>query len=212
MTPFPQRFFVTGTDTDVGKTLISTLLMLALNCRYLKPVQSGTEDGTDTLRVQQLSGLDTERFLPECYVTRTPCSPHLSARIDGIDIDLDYICRQVAALDGPLLIEGAGGIFVPLNNQEFVLDLMRRLGYPVVLVARSGLGTINHTLLSIQALDQAGIDLYGVIMNGPPHQENRRAIEHFGRTQVLAEIPELPDLSRPILQACAREHFQGAPA
>ena len=209
MTAFPERFFVTGTDTDVGKTLVSTLLMLALKCRYLKPVQSGTEGGTDTLRVKQLSGLDDERFLPECFVTRTPASPHLSARLDGINIDIDDICRQVATTDGPLLIEGAGGIYVPLNEQELVLDLMQRLALPVVLVVRSGLGTINHTLLSIEALRHAGIELHGVVMNGPINRENRRAIENFGQTQVVAQIPTLPDLSLPTLQAGAEKYFHG---
>ena len=101
MSAFPERFFVTGTDTDVGKTLVSTLLMLALKCRYLKPIQSGNEDGTDTLCVKQLSGLSDERFLPEHYVTRTPASPHLSARIDGISINVDDICHQAARYSWP---------------------------------------------------------------------------------------------------------------
>ncbi len=212
MSLFPERFFVTGTDTDVGKTLVSTLLMLALPCRYLKPVQSGTEDGTDTLRVKQFSGLGDERFLPECYVTRTPASPHLSARLDGITIDPEYICQQVTAIEGPLLIEGAGGIYVPLNDQDMILHLMQDLGLPVVLVARSGLGTINHTLLSIGAIRQSGLALHGVIMNGPLNPENRRAIETFGNTKVIAEIPMLPDLSLPTLRSYAATLFQGEPS
>ncbi len=209
MTTFPDRFFVTGTDTDVGKTVVCTLLMLALPCRYLKPVQSGTEDGTDTLRVQQLSGLGGERFVPECYVTRTSASPHLSARLDGITIDPRRISQKIAAIDGPLLVEGAGGIYVPLNEQDMILDLMQLLALPVILVARSGLGTINHTLLSIQALRQAGINLYGVIMNGPLNPENRRAIETFGSTRVITEIPSLCDLSLPTLRSCAATLFTG---
>ncbi len=210
MSPFPERFFVTGTDTDVGKTLVSTLLMLALQCRYLKPIQSGDEDGTDTLRVKQLSGLSAERFLPEHYVTRTPASPHLSARIDGISINVDDICYQICEIPGPLLIEGAGGLYVPLNDKDFVLDLMQRLALPVVLVARSGLGTINHTLLSIQALRQANLEIHGVIMNGPLNPENRHAIEAFGQTRVVAEVPQLADLSLPSLQCCADQLFSGA--
>jgi len=208
-TSLPKRFFVTGTDTDAGKTLVSTLLMLALDCRYYKPVQSGNEGETDTQVVKRLSGLSAERFCQETYVTRTPCSPHLSARIDGISISIDTIRRQVDNLPGPLLIEGAGGIYVPLNEREFVLDLMRALAYPVVLVTRSGLGTINHTLLSIQTLRQAGLKLHGVIMNGPLNPENRKAIETFGATTVLAEVPVLADLSPAALSACAARLVNG---
>lgn len=208
MIAFPERFVVTGTDTDVGKTLVSALLMLALDCRYFKPVQSGTEGETDRACVQRLSKLPGERFIPECYVTLTPCSPHLSARIDGIHIDIEEIIKQVEQIQGPLLIEGAGGLFVPLNQGEFILDLIRKLGYQVILVARSGLGTINHTLLSIQALRRAGVELFGVIMNGPKNQENRQAIETFGETAVLAEVPQLENLSSSALLHCAQQLFR----
>jgi len=206
----PDRFFITGTDTGVGKTLISSLLMLGLQSCYYKPVQSGTEEDTDTTLVQRLSGLDNSHFLPETYRTRTPCSPHLSARIDEINIDLGVIVDKVKSLKGHLIVEGAGGIFVPLNDKEFILDLMQTLNLPVLLVARSGLGTINHTLLSIKALRHAGLDLLGVVLNGAPNLENRKAIESFGNVRVLAEIPTFYDFSRNALWESFQAYFGGA--
>ena len=204
---FPERIFVTGTDTGIGKTLVSSLLLRTLGYRYLKPIQSGIEEETDTALVQRLSGLGAEHFWAESYCTRTPCSPHLSARIDGIEISLEQILADIEQISGPLIVEGAGGLLVPLNNQEFMLDLIRALNYPVILVARSELGTINHTLLSLQALRHAGLEIWGVVMNGPPAPENAEAIEFFGATRILAQIPLLPDLTPASLQQCALEHF-----
>ncbi len=207
---FPDRFFVTGTDTDIGKTLISAILMQGLQTCYHKPVQSGTEDETDTALVRRLTNLNDSHFLPEAYCTKAPCSPHLSARIDGININIDTIIQQIEAHRGQLIVEGAGGLFVPLNDKEFMLDLMQRLDYPIVLVASSSLGTINHTLLSIQALQSAGLNLLGVVMSGCLNLENRKAIESFGKVQVLAEIPQLTDFSSQTLQNCFDAHFNGA--
>ncbi len=203
----PERFFVTGTDTDIGKTLISAILLQGLKTCYYKPVQSGCEEETDTALVKRLTGLTDHYFLAETYCTQTPCSPHLSARIDGINIDTTTIIERIAAHQGPLLIEGAGGLYVPLNDKEFVLDLMQKLGYPVVLVAKSGLGTINHTLLSVKAIKQAGLTMLGVVMSGEPNPKNRKAIETFGKVPVLAEIPLLTDFSRSALQSCFVTHF-----
>ena len=206
---FPQRLFVTGTDTDVGKTLISTLLMLRGPYRYWKPVQSGSQEETDTAQVKRLSALPEERFAPPCYMTGTPCSPHLSARIEGIEIEIDAIRRQMATLTGSLLVEGAGGLYVPLNRKATMLDLIRILELPVLLVARSSLGTINHTLLSVAALRQAGIQICGVVMSGPFNPENRKAIEQFGQIPVLAEVPWLDDMSSAALSRCSRTCLPG---
>jgi dethiobiotin synthetase len=193
---FPPVFFVTGTDTDVGKTIVSALLTIALDGYYWKPIQSGRDDGglTDRNRVGQLTGLEPERLLPERYCLGQPLSPHLAARLDGVEIELTDFALPVG-LDRPLIVEGAGGLLVPINDRHLMIDLIGHLGLPVVLVARSGLGTINHTLLSIGALRRSGIPILGVILNGPLNPENRRAIEFYGQVSVIAEVEPIEDLS-----------------
>ncbi|GAB6176285.1 hypothetical protein JCM16814_11760 [Desulfobaculum senezii] len=205
MSTLPQRLFVTGTDTDAGKTVISALLTLALDAHYWKPIQSGVNEDSDTRDVRALTGLPQERFLPEAYRLTEPLSPHEAATIDGVRIDLDAITLPALPQDAPLVVEGAGGLMVPLNTEALMLDLITRLGLPVVVVARSGLGTINHTLLTLAALRAAGAEVAGVIMNGPPHPANADAIAHFGRVPVLAQVPMLDDLSpQGLKNACAR--------
>ncbi|WP_462327043.1 dethiobiotin synthase [Desulfobaculum sp.] len=205
MSTLPQRLFVTGTDTDAGKTVISALLTLALDAHYWKPIQSGVNEDSDTRDVRALTGLPQERFLPEAYRLTEPLSPHEAAAIDGVRIDLDAITTPALPQDAPLVVEGAGGLMVPLNTEALMLDLITRLGLPVVVVARSGLGTINHTLLTLAALRAAGAEVAGVIMNGPPHPANADAIAHFGRVPVLAQVPMLDDLSpQGLKNACAR--------
>lgn len=205
MSELPKRLFVTGTDTDAGKTVISALLTLALDAHYWKPIQSGVNEDSDTRDVQSLTGLPQERFLPEAYRLTEPLSPHEAAAIDGVRIDLNAITLPALPQDAPLVVEGAGGLMVPLNDKALMLDLITRLGLPVVVVARSGLGTINHTLLTLAALRAAGAEVAGVIMNGPPHPANADAIAHFGRVPVLAQVPMLGDLSpQGLKNACAR--------
>lgn len=205
MSELPKRLFVTGTDTDAGKTVISALLTLALDAHYWKPIQSGVNTDSDTRDVQSLTGLPQERFLPEAYRLTEPLSPHEAAAIDGVRIDLNAITPPALPQDAPLVVEGAGGLMVPLNDKALMLDLITRLGLPVVVVARSGLGTINHTLLTLAALRAAGAEVAGVIMNGPPHPANADAIAHFGRVPVLAQVPMLGDLSpQGLKNACAR--------
>ncbi|MFK4764657.1 dethiobiotin synthase [Desulfobaculum sp. SPO524] len=205
MSELPKRLFVTGTDTDAGKTVISALLTLALDAHYWKPIQSGVNTDSDTRDVRALTGLPQERFLPEAYRLTEPLSPHEAAAIDGVRIDLNAITPPALPQDAPLVVEGAGGLMVPLNDKALMLDLITRLGLPVVVVARSGLGTINHTLLTLAALRAAGAEVAGVIMNGPPHPANADAIAHFGRVPVLAQVPMLGDLSpQGLKNACAR--------
>jgi len=144
------RIVVTGTDTDVGKTVFAAGLAGALGASYWKPVQAGLEGGTDTTRVAALSGLPSANLLPEAYRLRTPCSPHRAAELDAIEIDTDRLA--LPDVEGPLVIEGAGGALVPVTRHMLFADLFAHWGLPVVLVARTGLGTINHSLLSIEAL------------------------------------------------------------
>jgi dethiobiotin synthetase len=195
----PERFFITGTDTNVGKTVVSALLCAALDAIYWKPIQTGTIDDWDRITVMKLAQLPKERTIPEAYAFAPPVSPHLAARQAGVRIDLRKIQMPRISAQENLVAEGAGGALVPLNNKELMTDLMRRLKLPVVLVARTALGTINHTLLSLAALRSARLKVHGVIMVGKPNLENRKAIEHYGNVQVLGVVPPLKKLNRAAL-------------
>jgi dethiobiotin synthetase len=187
---FPDRFFVTGTDTNVGKTVISAMLTLGLDAAYWKPIQSGLEPITDTDYVQQVTGLDASHFLPERFRLTQPLSPHASAEIDGIQISLTDF--QLPVTSHPhLIVEGAGGLMVPLNQCDLVIDLIKYLDLPVCLVSRTTLGTINHTLLSLAQLRQAQIPILGVILNGVPNDINQAAIAHFGQVPILGTVSPL---------------------
>jgi len=180
---------VTGTDTGIGKTVVSACLVRAWHASYWKPVQSGTADGDhDTATVVRLAALAPDRHAPPAYALRAPLSPHAAAALEGIAIDLDRLAA-LPALPAPLVVEGAGGVLVPLTDRHLMIDLMARLALPVVLVARSALGTINHTLLSLMALRSRGIAIAGVVLNGPPNPGNRAAIESHGAIRIIAELP-----------------------
>lgn len=192
---FPPSLFVTGTDTSVGKTVVSAILMAGLRAEYWKPVQSGADEGTDTAWIKAKTGLADIFFHPEAYVLPAFLSPHAAAAREGIRIDLSMIRKPESRGAEHLIIEGAGGILVPLNESETMADLIVRIGAPVLLVARSTLGTINHTLLSIEKLRSIGARVLGVVMNGPKDAENRVAIETFGNVPVLAEIEPMPEFT-----------------
>jgi dethiobiotin synthetase len=188
-----QGFFVTGTDTDVGKTVVAAWLVARLGACYWKPVQAGAEPETDSQIVRRLSGASPDRILPEAYVLAEPIAPHEAARRAGIAIDMAKL--DPPPCDGPLVVEGAGGLMVPLDDQSFVIDLARELELPLILVARSTLGTINHTLLSLEAIRRRGLPLAGVVVNGPETPHNRAAIERYGKVEVIAEIPWLEQVT-----------------
>ncbi|MEM8605050.1 MAG: dethiobiotin synthase [Cyanobacteria bacterium P01_H01_bin.121] len=197
MIALPSQFFVTGTDTSVGKTVVSALLTLGLQGAYWKPIQSGLDPIGDTDYVRKVTGLPDDHFFPERFKLTQPLSPHAAAAIDGVSISLDDF--ELPATAKPyLIVEGAGGILVPINNQYYILDLIQHLKLPVVLVARSTLGTINHTLLSLKCLRQARIPVVGVILNGPKNPGNAAAIETYGKVSILAEI-ELMETVEPAM-------------
>lgn len=187
--------FITGTDTDIGKTVVAAWLMRHWNWNYWKPVQSGTIDATDPDTMASLTGFDEARILPATYTLSKPLSPHASAAIDGVKIELERF--HPPASDRPLVVEGAGGVLVPLNDKDMVIDLMARLALPTIVVARSGLGTINHTCLTLEALRRHYIRIAGVIMVGEANPGNKQAIEHYGQTKVIAEIPVLDKVDAP---------------
>jgi dethiobiotin synthase len=192
-------FFVTGTDTGFGKTVLSALLVAALDGVYWKPVQTGALEGTDRESVRVWAGVPDSRLLPESYRFDPPVSPHLAAREAGVHIAINSIKFPPAPVDRPWIVEGAGGVMVPLNEREFMVDLMRHLGLPVIVAARTALGTINHTLLTLAALRSADLDIRGVALIGPENIENRRAIEHYGNIRVIGHIPVLESIHPAVL-------------
>jgi dethiobiotin synthetase len=198
-----QGFFVTGTDTDVGKTVAAAWLVAKLGACYWKPVQAGNHPEADSAIVRRLSGVAEDRILPEAYVLPEPIAPHEAARRAGTEIDLAKLVP--AACDRPLVVEGAGGLLVPLDDKTYVIDLAAELHLPIVLVARSTLGTINHTLLSLEAIRRRGLPLAGVVVNGPETPHNRAAIERYGKAEIIAEIPWLDQLTPAALMAIEPE-------
>lgn len=203
----PSRFFITGTDTGVGKTTVSALLCAALDAIYWKPIQTGTREGTDRATVMRLAQLPRRRTLPEIYRFSPPVSPHLAAQRAGVCIALRKIRLPQIPPRESLIVEGAGGALVPINSTQLTTDLMSHLALPVLLVSRATLGTINHTLLSIAALRAAHLDLRGVILSGKPNRDNRRAIEHYGKIEVLGTVPPLRKMNRAIFIEIFRRHF-----
>jgi len=197
--------FVTGTDTGVGKTLLSALLGAAVNRKYWKPIQTGASEGTDRQAVMKWAGVSADRTFPEAVVFDPPVSPHLAAEQQGSRIDLMAIRRP--AEPDPIVIEGAGGVYVPINDDVFMLDLMGHLNAPVVVAARTALGTINHTLLTISAIRSAGLELRGVVMVGKENADNRRAVEHYGEVPVIGFIPWLDSIERAGLCRVFEQHF-----
>lgn len=202
---FPKEFFVTGTDTGIGKTLISGMLMSALDATYWKPVQAGLDEETDTEFVQRVSDADQSRIIPERYQLETPMSPHAAADIDGVKISLnDFELPEYETKH--MIVEGAGGLIVPINWEETVLDLIEQLNIPVLLVARSSLGTLNHTLLSLKALRDRGIKVFAVVLNGEKHPSNKETIERFGVVSVF-EIEPLEKISSESLNLAFKQTF-----
>ena len=199
---FPPRLFVTGTDTGVGKSYVAALLTVGLEAAYWKPVQSGADADADWMR--RVTGLPAERVLPETYRLRAPLSPHEAARREGVQIEMS---RFALPKRKRLIVEGAGGVMVPLDDRHLMVDLMAALGLPVLVVARSELGTINHTLLTLDQLRRRGCLLLGVVVNGPPNPANCQAIAHYGEVPVLAAIDRRVELSPTKVGALFARYF-----
>ena len=189
----PLRLVICGTDTDVGKTIVSALFVQGLEATYWKPVQSGTEGGGDRQRVIDLLELPKERWQQEAYAFQAPVSPHWAAEQEGRCIDPELL--QLPAIDGPLVVETAGGLMVPLTRHWLQIQQLERWKLPVVLVARSELGTLNHTLLSLEALRTRNIAILGLVINGPPHSDNPRTLNELGDVPLLCELPPLEELN-----------------
>jgi dethiobiotin synthetase len=200
------RLIVSGTDTGIGKTVFAAGLASALDGVYWKPIQAGLEEETDRATVLRLSGLSPERVLPEAYRLQTPASPHLAAERDGIVIDPEALV--LPATDRPLVVEGAGGLRVPLTREVTYIDVMARWLAPVVLCARTTLGTINHSLLSIDALRARNIPIAGIAFIGDENRESERIIAEMGQVRRLGRLPHLQPLTGASLRAAFAEHFR----
>lgn len=193
---------VSGTDTGVGKTVFAAALAATLGATYWKPIQAGLDDGSDTERAVTLG---VERVLPEAYRLVTPCSPHRAAAIDGVVIDPARL--EPPSVHGPLVIEGAGGVLVPIRDDLLFADLFARWGAPVVLVARTALGTINHSLLSIEALRRRGVPVAGVAFSGEPQEDSEATIARLGGVRRLGRLPPVEPLDARTLAAAFGQAF-----
>jgi dethiobiotin synthetase len=181
-----KTYFITGIGTDIGKTIVSAILVEALKADYWKPIQSGDLHQSDTMKVQGLISNSISHFFPEAYRLTEPMSPHAAAAIDGVTINLDSI--KVPPTSNNLIIEGAGGLMVPLNNDSLVIDLIEKLKAEVILVSRNYLGSINHTLLSLEALQRRNIPIKGIIFNGNPVNTSEKFICEYTGLKSLFHI------------------------
>jgi dethiobiotin synthase len=187
----PRGLFVTGTDTGVGKTVASAALLLRYrNTRYWKPIQTGIEQDDDTAEVVRLTSCEV---LNSGVRLKHPVSPHLAAKLAGEPIDPQAL--TALAHGSGWIVEGAGGVLVPIDGRILMADFIRMLNLPALIVARSGLGTINHTLLTLEALRARCIPIAGVLLVGVPNADNRAAIETYGGVCVIAEMPRFASLA-----------------
>jgi dethiobiotin synthetase len=199
-------FIVSGTDTEIGKTVFAAGLAGLLDAHYWKPVQAGLEDGEgDKERAARLGGLPPERVHPEAYRLSEPCSPHQAAMIDGVTIEEQQLTLPKA--DGPLIVEGAGGVLVPLREDLLFADLFAEWALPVILVARTGLGTINHSLMSIEAVRARGASVFGMAFIGDENAESERVICAIGKVKHLGRLPLCEPLNHDNLSAAMKANF-----
>ena len=181
------QFVICGTDTDIGKTLISSFFVRGLNSYYWKPIQSGIESETDSQAVKRLAKVQKTKIINEAYIFREPVSPHWAAEIDQKVINFKLL--TLPNVDGSLIIETAGGLMVPITREYLQIDQVKKWNIPVILVCRSGLGTINHTLLSIEALKKRNIRILGLVINGKKHLDNPKTLTEFSSLPIIAEFP-----------------------
>jgi dethiobiotin synthetase len=204
-------FVVTGTDTDVGKTVLAAALVAALDAYYWKPVQAGLAGETDAQIVRRLADAREDQILPEVYRLTTPASPHFAAERDGVVIDVNRLIKLPDAGGlRPLIIEGAGGLMVPLTRSALQIDLFARWGLPVILCSSTRLGTINHSLLSIEALKRRGIPLLGLAFVGDEQADSERTILEMGGARRLGRLPHVDPLDAASLRQAFERSFRRA--
>ena len=184
------KFIICGTDTDIGKTLISSFFVKGLNSFYWKPIQSGIELQTDSQTVEKLAQVSKEKIIKEAYVFTKPLSPHWAAEIDQKIINFDKL--RLPKVQDSLIVETAGGLMVPITRNFLQIDQIKQWNLPVILVCKSSLGTLNHTLLSIEALKRRNIEIFGLVVNGEKHLDNPKTLVDFSGIPLIAEFPYIP--------------------
>ena len=189
-----KTYFVSGIGTEIGKTISSAVLVEKLKADYWKPIQAGDLDNSDTLKVQNLISNVISKFHPEVYRLTQPFSPHYAAELDGVDIDLNKII--IPQTNNSLIIEGAGGLMVPINRKDLMIDLIQKLDVEVILISKNYLGSINHTLLSIEALKCRNINVKGIIFNGVKNEASESIILERTKLNYLGSIPELENINK----------------
>ncbi len=206
MSTFQNRIVICGTDTDVGKTIVSSFFVQGLKGIYWKPIQSGIEESTDTQTVCNLLNLEPKRHLSERYKFKAPVSPHWAAEKESRLIDPNNL--NLPNVSKLLIIETAGGLMVPLNRSWLQIDQLKVWGAPIILVATTGLGTLNHTLLSLEALKNRNINVLGIVLNGHPHHDNPKTLEQFGDNKILARLPVFKKISaKALAQEWNKQHL-----
>ena len=203
-----QAIVITGTDTDVGKTVFAAGLVAALDGYYWKPIQAGLDGETDSATVARLAGLETCRILPEVYRLNTHASPHVAAERDELAINPARLA--IPSTSRPLIIEAAGGLAVPLSRSLLQIDLIASWKVPVILCAATRLGTINHSLLSIEALKRRAVPILGIAFNGDANPDSERTIAEMGGVTRLGRLPRLEPLDGETLKAAFASNFDVA--
>ncbi len=198
-----RKIFVTGIGTDVGKTVVSSVLTEALKADYWKPIQTGSFFSTDTAKVQKWVSNTDSKFHPEGYLLKQYMSPHAAAELEGIDISLDSL--KLPDTTNTLVIEGAGGLMVPLNREVFMVDIIKKFDAEVVLVIQNYLGSINHSLLSIDVLKQRNVKILGLVFNGARHELSEDIIVKYSGLKLLGRINKEKDLNCDVISNYAKE-------
>ena len=198
-----SQFVICGTDTDIGKTLISSFFVRGLNSFYWKPIQSGIGSETDSQAVERLSKVNKSKIIKEAYIFTKPVSPHWAAEIDKKVINFQQL--NLPNVDGSLIVETAGGLMVPITRNYLQIDQIKQWDIPVILVCKSTLGTLNHTLLSIEALKKRNIKILGLVINGEKHLDNPKTLTEFSSIPIIAEFPYLQKINSNILDIMWKE-------
>ncbi|MCB9361192.1 MAG: dethiobiotin synthase [Flavobacteriales bacterium] len=181
-----KTYFITGIGTDVGKTVVAAILTEALEADYWKPIQAGDIENSDTIKVQNLISNSKTVFHKESYQLTQPMSPHAAAKIDNIEIDLTKI--SIPETENNLIIEGAGGLMVPLNDSQLIIDLIKKIDVETILVSQNYLGSINHTILSLESLKVKKLKVAGIIFNGNENRETEQYILNYTGVKFLGRI------------------------
>ena len=198
-----MNLFITGIGTNVGKTVVSAVLTEVLHADYWKPIQSGVEEGKDSDTVKSLISNSKSIFHPEVYFLKKPLSPHFAAKLDGVTIELDKI--QLTYTNNHLIIEGAGGLLVPINDTQYVIDIAKQLDCEIILVISSYLGCINHSLLSIDYLLRNHYRIKALVFNGTFEPEVKQAITKYVKNIIIIDVPQVDELSKSsILQVSSK--------